>query len=723
VTLVGPAGVGKTRLAIEAARSVDLASGAWLVRLEAAQDTPSMVRTIAEALGVAGGIEAMVIDHLRASDALLVLDGCEHIVDAVAAIVTRLLDAAPWLGILATSQAALGLDGETTYVLDPLGLDDSVELFTRRAREQRRTLVLDERSEVVIAQLCRALDGLPLAIELAAARARTLSVEEIDRRLADRFALLADPTSRRPGRRRALGAAIAWSYDLLFPDDRTGLWALACFTGGAPLQAVEHVLEALGIPLASAVDVVGRLVDRSLVAVEIEGEAVRYRLLDSIRIFAREKLDASGRAETALAAHAAWFASAATEVASGLRGPDQARHLGRARQDGANIDAALMWTRDRDPALGLQIAKGFGWAWFVLGEGAAGTDRLRRSLAAGRDDATIEDQVTILCTGAWIEASNDVEAAHADATHALSMAETVGDELLVAASRTALAFVLLQMGRPADVGRVLDGTPEVFRRLSRPWDEGAARILIAHGALLLGDVALARQACEQGDPLVRASGDDWALSHLDAILANLAQAEGRLDDAAAHLRSSSEACHRLGFRATEGFHLAALGRVLQRAGDPRAAVTVLEEAIEVGRSAQEMRVVALARVRLGRVLRAEGEDDAARAAVDAADHWFRFSGGGEGAALAAFLAAALDADHDAAEDRFRSVLAVARRDHDVEVEVLALDGLALVRGRAGDLAAAADHLASADARMSSAAHLLDDAERIDARLARTLITG
>src|SRR6185437_6192563 len=131
----------------------------------------------------------------------------------------------------------------------------------------------------VVEQLCQALDGLPLAIELAAARVRSLSVREIARRLGDRFALLRDPTSRRPERRRALAAAIAWSYELLFPDDQRGLWALSCFAGGAPLAAAEHVLAALGVPEASVVDVVARLVDRSLVSVEVTGEsAVRYRL-------------------------------------------------------------------------------------------------------------------------------------------------------------------------------------------------------------------------------------------------------------------------------------------------------------------------------------------------------------------------------------------------------------------------------------------------------------
>ena len=189
---------------------------------------------------------------------------------------------APELRILATSQVALDVDGEAIHELAPLGLGDAVALFTRRA----------VRAGEDPTELCRALDGLPLAIELAAARTRTLSVAEISRRLDDRFSVLSDPTSRKPPRRRALRATIGWSYELLFPDDQRGLWALATFAGGASLAAAESVLAALDVPAAAAIDVVGRLAGRSLVIVDGE----RFRLLDSIRAFALEEM---GEAEAA----------------------------------------------------------------------------------------------------------------------------------------------------------------------------------------------------------------------------------------------------------------------------------------------------------------------------------------------------------------------------------------------------------------------------------------
>ena len=282
---------------------------------------------------------------------MVILDNCEHVIDAAAALAVRLLDAAPGLRILCTSQVPLDVDGEAVFELAPLALADAVELFTRRASAQR-SIARPIDADDAVHDLCRSLDGLPLAIELAAARTKTLSIEEITRRLDDRFNVLSDPTSRRPERRRALKSTIRWSYDLLFPDDQRGLWALATFAGGAPLPAVEFVLEALDVPATAAIDVVGRLASRSLVIVDDETRRrpVRYRLLDSIRAFALEAMADAGLSERALAAHAAWFADAAASSTQGVRSSRQAEHLAFARAERANIDAALAWSADPRPA-------------------------------------------------------------------------------------------------------------------------------------------------------------------------------------------------------------------------------------------------------------------------------------------------------------------------------------------------------------------------------------
>jgi tetratricopeptide (TPR) repeat protein len=271
----------------------------------------------------------------------------------------------------------------------------------------------------------------------------------------------------------------------------------------------------------------------------------------------------------------------------------------------------------------------------------------------------------------------------------------------------------------------LEGCAAIEHRLGRRWGEGAAWILTAHAALALGDTALAHRACQEAEPLVRDLGDDWTLDHLDAVLGLLAQAEHRFTDAATHLRRAAEACGRLGFRATEAFHLATLGRISQQAGDHPGAISVLEQAIEIGRATRDMRVVALARVRLAQSLRAQGDHDAARTAAHAADHWFRASGGGDGAALAACIAATMDAEDGASQvaDRLAAGLENACGLDDVEVQVLTLDALAALRAIEGAIGDALDLLDRADALMPAAGHRLVDRDRLDAIRARSRLAS
>ena len=359
VEIVGPGGVGKTALAIAAGRVLSASGGVagggvWLARLEAAATTDDVVDTMVAALNVGG--EAALFDRLRSTAAVMILDNCEHVIDTAAALIGRLLEAAPDLRILCTSQIALDIDGETVFELAPLALADAVALFAWRANAQRTNRTTSA-SEDAVEELCRSLDGLPLAIELAAARTRTLSIEEITRRLDDRFSVLRDPSSRRPERRRSLRSTIGWSYELLFPDDQRGLWALATFAGGAPLPAVEYVLGVLDVPATAAIDVVSRLASRSLVMLDDHSASrtVRYRLLDSIRAFAIEAMTEAGASERAFAAHAAWFADAAASSTQGVRSSDQAEHLAFARTERTNIDAALTWSIEHDPLLALAI--------------------------------------------------------------------------------------------------------------------------------------------------------------------------------------------------------------------------------------------------------------------------------------------------------------------------------------------------------------------------------
>jgi predicted ATPase/DNA-binding SARP family transcriptional activator len=724
VTVVGPAGVGKTRLALEAARGAGSpGGGAWLIRLDGVRTGASLWPGVGEAFAMDAATEAMVLGRLRGSDALLVLDNCEHLVEMLAGPVTRMLSAAPGVRVLATSQVPLGVDGEVVYQLEPLSIGDSVVLFGQRAAQQRRSFVLDPETAPVVEAVCRSLDGLPLAIELAAARSKVLSVQEIARRLGDRFTLLSDPTSRRPMRQRTLGAALAWSYDLLFPDDQRGLWALACFSGGAPLPAVEYVLAALGVPTATALDVIGRLADRSLVGVDVTtGGAVRYRLLDSVREFSAERSREAGLAGVASGAHAAWFAAAAARAEQDVRGPGQGEHLSLVRTERANIDAALAWARTNDPLLGLRIANGFGWTWAVLGAGPDAVQRCRAALTAAQTVAQPHERATGLLLAGWLEASGgNLDQATADIEEAMRL----GDDELRSVGRLYLSFVRTQQGRARDALALLADCRVDFHGLGRPWEEGSSWLLTAWAEIFLGETGRGRAACDAALRLLRPLGDQWALNHAEALLGALAQAEHRFADAIAHLHRAADATHRLGFTAAEAHHLTTLGRAQQQSGDRRAAIATLERAIETAHSTGDLRTAAIAGVRLGCVRRAAGDRRSARTAAQSAKRWYDVAGGGEGAILAEYLLAALDADDRAphAAERLTVVLADARLAHAVEPEVLALDILARIHADQGRPTDARTMLDAADRVMPSAGHLVTDNDRIDRDRARSLLSA
>jgi predicted ATPase/DNA-binding SARP family transcriptional activator len=718
VEIVGTGGIGKTAVAIATGRRLAEAAepplgGVWLVRLEGATTSDEVLDAVIAALSATGG-EAGLVERLRSAPAVLVLDNCEHVVDAAAALAVRLLDVAPDLRMLCTSQVPLGLDAGAVVELAPLGLEDAVELFTMRAAARIRDAGADDDG---LHDLCSSLDGLPLAIELAAARTKTLSIGEITRRLDDRFSVLSDPTSRRPERRRALRATIGWSYELLFPDDQRGLWALATFAGGATLPAVEAVLEALDVPASAAIDVVGRLVGRSLVIVDEDGAAgpVRYRLLDSIRSFASEASAEGGSQERALAAHAAWFADAARSSTEGVRSSEQAEHLSFLRAERANIDAALAWGTAHDARLAVGIATGFGWGWIVLGD-SRGAQRILTALEAAGSAAPARDRATALLLAAWLEASTDnLERAHEHIAAAIVLAESIDDVELQARACYHLAYVVSHDGDWARALELTDRSDALYEGLDRPWDQAANWLFAARAAISARDLERAAKARDEVVRRLRDTGDPWLHVRAEAVLGELARIELRFDDAVVHLTRAAETSGRLGFAQTEAYQLSALGRAHCQAGDYTAGAATLELAVEKAEATGDVRLAALARVHLGRVLRALGRREEARRALDAAVAWHRLAGGGEQAALGECLLSA-EAARDgeaAAQQRLTAVLDAARRADDAPVEVLALDALARIAGDAGDDTTAMDLGRRADRRMAAAAHFISDRDRVD----------
>ncbi len=727
VEIVGPGGIGKTAIAIATGRTLTESSeagpgGVWLARLESATTADEVVDALIAALNVIGG-EAALFERLKSSTALVILDNCEHVIDEAADLAARLLDTAPRLRILCTSQVPLGVDGETVFELAPLALSDAVALFTRRA-SARRTNQLVGAADEVIQELCRSLDGLPLAIELAAARTKTLSIEEITRRLDDRFNVLSDPTSRKPERRRALRATIGWSYELLFPDDKRGLWALAAFAGGAPLSAVEFVLGALEVPASAAIDVIGRLASRSLVSVDDDDPSlpVRYRLLDSIRAFALEAMSDEGLTERALAAHAKWFAGAAASSTQGVRSSAQAEHLSFARTERANIDAALAWSAANDPPLAVDIVNGFGWAWIVLGD-SRGAQRILTALDAVGEMAPDRDRAVALLLASWIEASTGaLELARDHIAMAGEIADALHNVDLQARCCYYLAYVVSHHGEWEQALELTSRSRALYDGLDRPWDQAANALFASRAAISAGDEGRSLEARDDVEHWLGIVEDPWLHVRRDAMLGELARIQHRYDDAVLYIGRAAATSQQLGFRQTEAYQVSSLGRAQCQAGDYETGAATLELAIEKAEATGDLRLAALARVHLGRVLRALGQRTRARAALDTAAAWHRDAGGGEQAALGECLLAAMDAEDGVpdTEGRLRAILDEARRNDDAHVEVFALDALARIAAEAGDVATAQDLCAAADRRMERVSHFITNLDRTDAYSVRQI---
>ena len=377
LTLTGPGGAGKTRLALAVATEAveRFEDGVWWAELAPISDPDLVPQAVAQVLRVPEiperSLTQAIADDLRELDMLLVLDNCEHLVGACALLANALLRACPSLSILATSREALGVAGERNFPVPPLSSPEahelsieelegfeSVRLFVERARYRQRDFALDSRNASSVAKICRRLDGIPLAIELAAAKTRVLSVEQISTRLVDNFRLLRSDSRTLDPRQRTLGAAIDWSYELLDEPERVLFCRLSVFMGGFDLEAAEAVCAGGGIEEDDVLELLSRLVDKSLVlAAESVEEEARYRLLETIRQYGREKLEESGELDPTSLRHARYFMALAEEAEPDLRGPDQAACFRHLERENDNFRAALSWSLGKDGEPSREIAE------------------------------------------------------------------------------------------------------------------------------------------------------------------------------------------------------------------------------------------------------------------------------------------------------------------------------------------------------------------------------
>ncbi|MEU8172495.1 BTAD domain-containing putative transcriptional regulator [Microbispora hainanensis] len=584
VTLLGPGGAGKTRLAVESAEAIAarVPGGVWLVELAPVDEAAQVVQAALTALGLRdtglvpvravpampsgpsgpsgpGGEPdpvARLVAALAARDTLIVLDNCEHVVEPAAVLADRLLAECPGLRILATSREPLGITGERLWPVGPLGADHAVRLFAERAAAVRPGYRVDGERDAV-ERICRELDGMPLAIELAAARLRTLSAGQVADRLGDRFRLLTAGSRTAMPRHQTLRAVVEWSWDLLDAGERVLAARLAVFAGGATLEAAEQVCE-------GDVDVLGRLVDKSLVV--FDGD--RYRMLETIKAYAAERLAESGHERTVRLAHAEFFARLAETAEPHLRGAEQIEWLARLSAEHDNLSAALRWACEEAEAdLALRLVGGLGWYWWLSGHRLEGARRSAEVLALAGDDA------------------DPARLALAHAVHGITSA---GGE-----------------GNLAQAGRSLAATVRYAREARAP--HPLVTIAVPVMSMFTG---LHEEAEARLEPLLR-HPDPWVAASGRIFRANLHFNSGRSREGEADLVLALDQFRTIGDRWGVGNCLSVLAETNAMRGDLQAAVPVMEEAIALLEEVGSVEETPYLRTRLAVTLNATGDRRAA----------------------------------------------------------------------------------------------------------------
>ena len=395
VTLIGPGGVGKTRLAVEAAATLreEHRDGAWLVEFASVTEPDGVAPAVAGALGAAAAgligppspdsTVELIVRYLAGRSLLVVFDNCEHVIDQAAALAETLAGTVPGLRLIATSREPLGVPGEVLVSVGPLALPAAVELFADRARAVRPGFTADGHTRPVINDICRRLDGLPLAVELAAARLRSLTLATLAERLDDRFRLLTVGARTALPRQQTLRAVVDWSYDLLFEDERRLFARLSVFAGGCDLDAAEAVCADDQVPAGEVLDVLSRLVDKSLVAAPDAGRDARFIQLQTLWQYGRDRLDESGEADAVCARHGAYYRQMAEDAHEGLRGATGPMWRERLTSELGNLRAALDWFIARgDADAALSLASGMAWLWFINSDCVEGARWLGDALGA-----------------------------------------------------------------------------------------------------------------------------------------------------------------------------------------------------------------------------------------------------------------------------------------------------------------------------------------------------
>jgi predicted ATPase/DNA-binding XRE family transcriptional regulator len=618
LTLTGPGGVGKTRLAVQVAREVGerFPDGVAFVPLAALADPALVPAAIAGALGVrdAGDapLPATIAAALGGKRLLLVLDNVEQVVES-APVVGELLLACPGLRVLATSRAALRVGGEQEYRVPPLELPrpgstgdvaavlraPATRLFVARARAVRPDFAPTAATAAAVAEICRRLEGLPLALELAAARIGAFPPGALLARLEGGLRVLTGGARDLPARQRTMRDVIAWSHDLLGQEERILFRRLAVFAGGWALAAAATVGAGGDVAAEEVADLVGALVDQSLAEVgdDRDGAALdppaidiaggpRYRLLEPIRQFALERLAEAGEEEAIRRAHARHYLDLAERAAPGLRGPDQAARLALLRRDYDNLRAALRWSLDHGEAeLALRLAAALGQFWWATGLLGEGDRWLTAALALG---AAAEDRArapALHAAGMLAFFRGDYGRAETRYEEGLALWRDLGEATGTARALCALGAVRNVRGEYATAeGLYLEGL-RLHEAAGNTWEAAATLGNLGYVARHRGDAALAAARFEQAHARFRQAGDTRQTAELHLSLGTLARDGGEFARARAHFAASEAAARELGDVVAAAMARASLGEVALAEGADDRALTACTAALAEFRAA------------------------------------------------------------------------------------------------------------------------------------------